>query len=491
MQPLEKKLIELFEWHFKEVVNLWVPVKVHASYRKLYRLASANRSVIGVANSDRAENIAFLEFSRHFRKIGLPVPEIYVEDLNNGLYLEEDLGDLTLYEALTKARAGTDDLPAEVEVLYKKVVRILPKFQIEGGKGLNYGLCYPRSSYDDQSIRWDLNYFKYNFLKLAGASRIGPVPFNEQKLEEDFQELIAFLMEADSPYFLYRDFQSRNILLREDSQSGQLEPFFIDYQGGRRGALQYDIASLLTQAKANLPLEARKRLLEEYLEALEAYIPVDREVFIQHYQGFVLIRVLQTLGTYGLKGLHERKPYFLQSLPYALHHLKQFLNTVQLPIKLPELMNVLDAIVSAWDRREKSSSKNRLTVRVLSFSYHSSLPLDETEHGGGFVFDCRCLPNPGREAIYKKKSGLDAEVVEYLRKIPAVDEFLKHCFALVDQAVEAYILRKFTHLMICFGCTGGQHRSVYAAECLARHLREKYEVDVDLQHRELERMNSL
>lgn len=473
---MKKNLIELFQSHFKESVTDFIPLKIQGSNRKIYRLISASHSIIGISNPDRAENVAFLEFSKHFRKVGLPVPEIYVEDLDKGLYLEEDLGDLTLYDALIKVRTEADDFPAEIEEIYKKVIYLLPKFQIEGGKNLNYKVCYPRSSYDRQSMMWDFNYFKYNFLKLAH------IPFHEQKLEDDFQRLADFLIEADSPYFLYRDFQARNILLREG------EPYFIDYQGGRRGALQYDIASLLNQAKAHIPFEARERLLETYLKALESYILIDRESFVQYYQGYVLIRLVQTLGAYGFRGFYERKPYFLQSIPYAVRNLKHFLTTVQLPIKLPELMEVFHSIVSSFEKNEKNTSKNKLTVRILSFSYLAGIPLDETEQGGGFVFDCRCLPNPGREAAYQRKTGKDVEVISYLKKIPAVDAFLKNCFALVDQAVEVYNSRSLLNLAVCFGCTGGQHRSVYAAECLAQHLKEKYDIDVDLRHRELGKM---
>jgi aminoglycoside/choline kinase family phosphotransferase len=486
---VERKLIELFQSHFKEMVRIVTPLKAHGSDRKIYRLAGVTRSAIGVANADRAENIAFLEFSRHFKKVGLPVPEIYIEDLDHGVYLEEDLGDLTLFDALTRARRGPDDFPVEIEAIYKKVVRILPKFQIEGGKDLNYEVCYPRSTYDRQSMIWDLNYFKYHFLKLAG------IPFNEQKLEDDFQKLADFLMEAEGPYFLYRDFQSRNILLRagtpdpKDHSGIPYEPFFIDYQGGRRGALQYDIASLLNQARAQIPEEVRQRLLTEYLNALESYIPVDRNAFIRYYHGFVLIRMMQTLGAYGFRGLYQRKPKFLLSIPEAVRNLKHFFYTHQLPIDLPELTTVLHSIVSTLNKDKKNPSENRLTVRIFSFSYLSSgIPLDETGTGGGFVFDCRYLPNPGREAAYQQKTGRDAEVIAYLKNIPAVEEFLKHCFALVDAAVETFISRNFTSLTVCFGCTGGQHRSVYSAECLAKHLKEKYDINVELRHRELEKI---
>jgi aminoglycoside/choline kinase family phosphotransferase len=241
-------LKRLFEQHFHSPVERVQPLQGQfgGSGRKIIRLASEKISAIGILYDVREENVAFLEFSRHFRRHGLPVPEIYAEDLSQGAYLEEDLGNTTLFEFLSNHR--NDDhrdgaaIAPEAVAAYRKVVALLPRFQVEAGRDLNYKVCYPRSSFDRQSIAWDLNYFKYYFLRLAG------IPFNEQALEHDFSRLTKFLLNASRDYFLYRDFQSRNIMLCRILNEDQ--PFFLDYQGGRKGALQYDIASLLYDAKA-------------------------------------------------------------------------------------------------------------------------------------------------------------------------------------------------------------------------------------------------
>src|ERR1019366_599468 len=189
---------------------------------------------------------------------------------------------------------------------YRKVVEVLPRFQVEARHDINYKVCYPRTSFDRQSIAWDLNYFKYYFLRLAG------IPFNEQALEDDFSRLTKFLLGADRNYFLYRDFQSRNVMWRDG------HPYFLDYQGGRRGALQYDIASLLYDGKADLPPELRQQLLNHYLDTLAGFIKLDRSEFMQHYHAYVYVRIMQALGAYGFRGFYERKAHFLESVPYAL-----------------------------------------------------------------------------------------------------------------------------------------------------------------------------
>src|SRR5579864_8507644 len=294
-------LRSLFEQHFHSPVERVQPLQgqLGGSGRKIIRLASGKISAVGILYDVRDENAAFLEFSRHFRKHGLPVPQIYAQDLDQGAYLEEDLGDTSLFEFLTKHRAGDQIAPSVVEA-YRKVIATLPRFQIEAGRDLNYKVCYPRESFDRQSIFWDLNYFKYYFLRLAG------IPFGEQALEDDFSRLTKFLLSAGREYFLYRDFQSRNIMLRDG------QPFFLDYQGGRKGALHYDIASLLYDAKADLPPELRQQLLDHYLETLRGFIDVKRETFMQHYYAFVYIRIMQALGAYGFRGFYERKVHFLQ-----------------------------------------------------------------------------------------------------------------------------------------------------------------------------------
>jgi hypothetical protein len=319
-------------------------------------------------------------------------------------------------------------------------------------------------------MMWDLSYFKYYFLRLA------KIPFNEQALENDFEWFVEFLLMAERRYFLYRDFQSRNVMVRNG------EPFFIDYQGGRRGALQYDVASLLFDAKADLPFEVRDELLERYLDAASTVEPIDRDAFRRHYPGFAYIRIMQAMGAYGLRGFYERKQHFLASIPYAIRNLEHLLRTAELPLDLPELTQVWRRLVASSGLRQFGTASLKLTVRIESFSYKDGVPTDERGHGGGYVFDCRALPNPGREARYATLTGKDDAVIAFLETEPTVREFLSHVFGLIDQTVENYQARNFTDLSVGFGCTGGQHRSVYCAEQLAQRLRERFQVNVEVRH---------
>jgi len=490
-------LKKLFEQHFRSPALQVQPLQgqLGGSGRTIVRLAGESASAIGVLYDVREENVAFLEFSRHFRSHGLPVPEIYAEDLGQGAYLEEDLGDTTLFEFLEKNRAGEDIAPQAVAA-YRKVVDVLPSFQIEAGRDLNYKLCYPRGSFDRQSIAWDLNYFKYYFLRLSGIS------FNEQALEVDFGRLTRFLLTAPRDYFLYRDFQSRNVMLREG------RPFFVDYQGGRKGALQYDIASLLYDAKADLPPELRQKLLDHYIGRLADFIDIKREVFMLYYYAYVYVRIMQALGAYGFRGFYERKPHFLQSVPYALKNLRWLLGNVELPIALPALTGAFKDISSSEKLQQLASAEEdrggaavaeklphavseaaSVTVRVFSFSFHQGgPPQDETGHGGGFVFDARGIPNPGREERFKPLTGKDAAVIEYLERQESARRFLEHAASLVEASVNNYQSRGFKDLMVSFGCTGGQHRSVYLAEQLAQRLRSRSSVEVVVRHLQLEKM---
>src|SRR5271170_818727 len=465
----------LFEQRFHTSVANVQPLQgeLGGSGRKIIRLGSGPRTAIGILYNVREESAAFLAFSKHFRKHNLPVPEIYAEDIDRGAYLEEDLGDTTLFEFLSKNRQAGAIAPQVVEA-YKKVVAILPRFQVEAGRDLDYSVCYPISSFDRQSIAWDLNYFKYYFLRLAGIS------FNEHSLEGDFNRLTDFLLSAPRDYFLYRDFQSRNIMLR----GGQ--PYFVDYQGGRKGALQYDIASLLYDAKADLPPELRQQLLYDYLRALENFIPIDREAFLSYYYAYVYVRIMQALGAYGFRGFYERKAHFLQSVPYALKNLRWLLHNVKLPIALPTLMEAFHSMLASEKLQGLASEADNLTVRIFSFSFHRGMPKDESGNGGGFVFDGRSLPNPGREDRFKALTGKDAAVIDYLNQQESVHQFLASVMSLVDASVSNYQRRGFKHLMVSFGCTGGQHRSVYLAEQLAKRLRGRAGVDVVVRHRELE-----
>ncbi len=473
-------LKRLFEQHFHSPPERVLPLQgqLGGSGRVIVRLAGAGRDAIGILYSVREENVAFLEFSRHFRRHGLPVPEIYAEDLSQGAYLEEDLGDTTLFEFLSANRSGDTIAPHVVEA-YRKVIAVLPRFQVEAGRDLNYRVCYPRASFDRQSISWDLNYFKYYFLRLAG------IPFNEQALEVDFTRLTKFLLGADHDYFLYRDFQSRNIMLRDG------QPWFLDYQGGRKGALQYDIASLLYDGKADLPPALRQQLLDHYLDCLGGFISLKRDAFMEHYYAFVYVRILQALGAYGFRGFYERKAHFLQSVPYALKNLRWLAEHVKLPIALPALLDALERMSSSEKLQQTAPPAAGLVVHIFSFSFHHSMPVDESGNGGGFVFDARSLPNPGREEQFRSLTGRDAAVIDYLNSRPSVHEFLSHATSLVDASVNTYRQRGFSSLMVSFGCTGGQHRSVYLAEQLAKHLRGTAGVEVVLRHTQLEKMGML
>jgi aminoglycoside/choline kinase family phosphotransferase len=472
-------LKKLFEQHFHSPVGRVQPLQgqLGGSGRKIVRLANEEASAIGVLYDVREENTAFVEFSKHFRGHGLPVPEIYAEDLSRGAYLEEDLGDTTLFEFLSNHRAGGNLAPEAVEA-YREVVDVLPRFQIEAGRDLNYKVCYPRGVFDAQSIAWDLNYFKYYFLRLAG------IPFNEQSLEDDFGRLTKFLLSADLDYFLYRDFQSRNIMLRDG------HPFFLDYQGGRKGALQYDIASLLYDAKADLPPDLRQQLLDRYIDRLADFIDLKREAFLHHYYAYVYVRIMQALGAYGFRGYYERKVHFLQSVPYALTNLRWLLQHVELPIALPALMDAF-AGMAASEKLQGAASKesSNLTVRIFSFSFRRGTPKDETGHGGGFVFDARSIPNPGREERFKTLTGKDAPVMDYLNQQESAHQFLASVLSLVDASINTYRRRGFTSLTVSFGCTGGQHRSVFFAEQLAKLLRDRNGVEVVVRHLELENMS--
>ncbi len=490
-------LQKLFEQHFHTPPQLVKPLQgqLGGSGRTIVRLtagaisAVGHASAIGIVYPVREENIAFLEFSRHFRRHGLPVPEIYADDLAHGAYIEQDLGDVTLYDFLNAHRAG-DTIAPEVVEAYRKVVAILPRFQVEAARDLNYKVCYPRASFDRQSINWDLNYFKYYFLRLAG------IPFNEQALEDDFSRLTRFLLTARRDFFLYRDFQSRNIMLLpadHDNADQAGKPYFLDYQGGRKGALQYDIASLLYDGKADLPPALRQQLLDQYIDALAIHLSITRDAFMEHYYAYVYVRILQALGAYGFRGFYERKPHFLLSVPYALKNLRWLAQNVTLPIGLPALMDALQSMASS-DNLDKllgiASSADHLTVRVFSFSFHREPPVDESGNGGGFVFDARALPNPHRVDALRPLTGKDALVADYLNQQPAVHQFLSSANSLVDSSVATYQRRGFKNLMVSFGCTGGQHRSVFLAEQLAKHLRGTPGVEVILRHIEVEKLES-
>ncbi len=470
----EKRLAEMFkEWSGEEALTV-TPLPPSGSSRTYYRLFGKSGTSIGAHNSDKRENIAFLTLCRHFLSKGLRVPKVYAEDSGKDVYLLQDLGDTTLFSFLTSKRNG-GEFPSEAVSLYKKVIEQLPQFQVNAAKDLDFSVCYPRSRFDRQSMMWDLNYFKYYFLKLA------KVPFDEQHLEDDFQLFCDYLLKADGEYFLYRDFQSRNVMLYEG------EPYFIDFQGGRKGALHYDLASLLYDAKADIPQHLREEFLKHYIEVVKRIIPINEKEFTEHYFGFVLIRILQAMGAYGYRGFYERKEHFLKSIPYALKNLDWILNNVNLPVKLPTLLSVLERTINSEELQKYASTKQAyaLTVTINSFSYRKGIPEDKTGNGGGFVFDCRGLHNPGRYDQFKSFTGKDQNVIEFLEKESDVEQFLNDVYSLVDRTVKNYRERSFTDLMVSFGCTGGQHRSVYCAEKLADHLNKTSDIKVILNHREL------
>jgi aminoglycoside/choline kinase family phosphotransferase len=472
-QLLLPKLFE--EWAGEPAVKMDQLAQA-GSDRRYFRIFGDTKKAIGTYNAEFKENKAFIRFTQHFWKRGLRVPEIYAENLLNGVYLQEDLGDDQLFGFLPPVgEAWSDDLID----LYKKSVSALADLQILGGEGLDYGVCYPRAAFDKQSMMWDLNYFKHYFLKLA------KVPFDEQALEDDFQSFTDYLLQADCNYFLFRDFQSRNIMIRDG------EPYFIDYQGGRKGALQYDVASLLYQAKGGVPPSVKNAVFDHYLNKVESLVKIDRPVFTDMYYGYVLIRCLQALGAYGFRGLYERKEHFISSIPFAIDQMEQILGMINLPVKLPELFKCLEYIVQSdafegFDKKKYANSP--LVVKIQSFSFKKTgYPKDKTGNGGGFVFDCRFIENPGRFEEYKKLTGRDKPVIDFLKQNGQMDIFLQSAFAIADSAVEKYLERQFDNLCINFGCTGGQHRSVYAADQMAKHLKEKYGIKVELLHIEQEK----
>ena len=441
------------------------------SYREYIRLTSPHFKAIGTWNEDEKENNAFIEFSKHFRSKGIKVPEIYEYNASECIYIQEDLGNETLFSFLSHVREfeGFSD---KIIRIYRKVVRELPKIQIIASEDLDYDFCYPRKAFDRQSMMWDLNYFKYYFLKLAKIS------FNEQLLEDDYTTFADYLLKAESSFFMFRDFQSRNIMMLDD------EPWFIDYQGGRQGALQYDLASLLYDSKADIPQNVREELMEDYLDELEKIHPVDRNEFRQYFYGYVLIRMMQAMGAYGFRGFYEKKEHFLKSIPFALDNLEIVLSKVDLPIKLPELIKVLKSLSDSETLKKVASKQAELTIAITSFSYKKGYPADLSGNGGGFVFDCRSVINPGKYDQYKSLTGKDEAVISFFEDDSDMEEFLKPVFSVVERSVEKYIERGFAHLSVSFGCTGGQHRSVYAAERMGADLRNKYPVRVVIHHRE-------
>ena len=451
-------------------------------------------TAIGAIADDVRENEAFFAYSRHFRDRGIRVPELYAVADDRRHYLQQDLGDQTLYGLLHGKKQQGGGFDAEMLGLYRQALADLHNIQV-AGRDLDFSVAYPRPAFDRRSILWDLNYFKYYFLKLQH------IPFDEEHLENDFQHLADILLAADTNYFLYRDFNPRNIMVAVSGQHPDggspltanrcpltAKLYYIDYQGGRRGAAQYDVASLLYSAKSDLPQAIRNELLHHYVN-----LHGDPH-FLDHFWHYLLVRILQTLGAYGYRGLYERKPYFIESIPLALANLRTLAEDHHdILAELPELRKVVRSVESGVRSDEFGVVVSpqfltpNLTVSVQSFSYKQGLPEDTSGNGGGHIFDCRALPNPGRYPEYKAYTGKDAPVIDFLRDKEPVRLFLDHALAIVTQSVDKYLERHFTHLSVAFGCTGGQHRSVYCAEQLAAALRKRYpHINVELKHREQE-----
>ena len=471
-----KQIVELFEkWACEPHVDIQ-QLPLSGSQRTYYRINSKTKTALGAYNKDKKENFAFIQFSRFFKEKNMPVPHIYAFDDNQDCYLLQDLGNTTLFQWLSTSR-NKNIIPDDIISFYKSVIQWLIKFQIVG-KCIDLSATYPRAKFDKQSMMWDLQYFKYYFLKL------GQISFDEQLLENDFELFTDYLLETDTDYFLYRDFQSRNIMVVEN------KPFFIDYQGGRMGALQYDIASLLYDAKADLPPEIRCELLDYYIAELQKKINIDEAKFKKYYYGYVLIRIMQAMGAYGFRGFYEKKEHFLKSIPFALKNLESILNNHFFINEFSELKNVLSGVISSKFLKE-IENHTELCVSIKSFSYKRGIPADTSKHGGGFVFDCRLLPNPGRNVEYKTQTGKDKEVKEYFEKEQEVKAFLGNVFTIISQAVEKYLKNGYNSLSVNFGCTGGRHRSVYSAEQLAEFLRKKYAIRIKINHIEMEIVESV
>ena len=435
------------------------------SNRVYYRLSSAEGSVIGAVGTSAEENRAFVALADAFEKSGVAAPKILAVSDDCRCYLQEDLGDVSLYASLQGARDascfGEDDT-----ALLCRTIAQLPHIQFRVPQHFDFSLCYPVSEFNERTVMWDLNYFKYCFLKGVG------VEFNESVLEDEFDRMAAMLLSDNDNVFLYRDFQSRNVMLKDGA------PCFIDFQGGRRGPIYYDVASFVGQARAKYTPEVVEAMLGAYLDALKEYKDVDKAHFGQMLVLFRIFRLLQNLGTYGYRGLFERKKAFVESIPAALFQLSQLLAEVDI---LPYLRSVV-AEVSRLPMFVREERKE-LTVDVMSFSYKRGIPDDHSGNGGGFVFDCRAIHNPGRYEPYKKLTGMDEPVIKFLETESNIADFLENAYAMVDNMVDTYLKRGFTHIQVCCGCTGGQHRSVYSAEHIARHVADKFGVRVVVTHK--------
>ena len=464
---ITENLQKLYQQHTGVAAEEIIEMPASGSNRRYFRLLGV-QSLIGVYGTSVEENEAFLYMAEHFKKKNLPVPQVLCVSEDKYFYLQEDLGDTLLFNAIEKGRV-TNSFSEEEKELLRKTIRLLPAIQFAGAEGFDFNQCYPQAEFNQRSVLWDLNYFKYCFLKATGLE------FQEDKLEDDFQKMSNVLLRSSSDTFMYRDFQSRNVMIKDG------EPWFIDFQGGRKGPFFYDIASFLWQAKARYPESLRDELLDEYIKAISKYVNIDRIYFFSQLRHFVLFRTLQVLGAYGFRGYFEKKPHFIQSVPFAIENLRQLLHE-DYP-EYPYLCAVLRELTEMKQFKD-DLQKRQLTVKVMSFAYKKGIPNDPTGNGGGYVFDCRAVNNPGKYERYKPFTGLDEPIIKFLEDDGEIFPFLENAYALVDASVKRYMERGFSNLMVSFGCTGGQHRSVYSAQHMAEHLNKKFGVKVELIHRE-------
>ena len=465
LEEIKKTIAELIENLGEKVLEINA-MPSSGSSRRYFRVQTDKRVLIGAYNLNIEENDAFFSFSKHFHECRLPVPEILAISDSKEIYVQTDLGDDTLFNHVENClkNGKYDDETIE---LYKKSLDKLIDFQTIGHKGLDYSKAFPTAEFDEMSIMDDLNYFKYCFLKEHEE-----ISFNETRLDADFQTLTRYILEAPSDFFMYRDFQSRNIMIVDN------EPYFIDYQGGRRGPLQYDVVSLLYQVKAKMPQELRNELIDYYKQQLSKLTNFDK-----YFPAFVILRLLQVLGAYGFRGLIQKKLHFMQSIPYAIREIMNVNEKWPLPFELPELQAVItqfDVLLAKYENIEPE----RLTITVNSFSFkNGGVPYDKSGNGGGFVFDCRALPNPGRFIEFKQKTGEDVEVQEFMDDKPDTHYFMQNVQLLVFQSIDNYLERGFKNLQINFGCTGGQHRSVFFAQRIGEMIHENYPmVNVEINH---------
>ena len=445
------------------------------SNRRYYRIESEDKTVslIGVQGTSRDENHAFLYMAEHFMQKGLNVPKVLAVSDDEMNYVQQDLGNVLLFDYIAEGRK-TGVFSAKEKDMLRETMRALARFQVIGAEEFDFNQCYPQPEFNLRSILWDLNYFKYCFLKATGLD------FQEDKLENEFERLAYILLQNRMNAFMYRDFQSRNVMVCKDADGNEV-PYFIDFQGGKRGPVFYDVASFLWQAKANFHPDLREELVEVYIEELQKHIPVDRELFYDTLKHFVLFRTMQVLGAYGFRGYFEKKPHFLQSIPFAIDNLRHLLKHAS--EDYPYLIEVLQKMTEMKQFKDVGVRKP-LVVRVMSFSYKKGIPADPSGNGGGFVFDCRAVNNPGKYERYTHFTGMDEPVIQFLEEDGEMQPFLEQAYQLVDFSVKRYKDRGFQNLMVSFGCTGGQHRSVYSAEKMAQHINEKFGVEVQLIHRE-------